>query len=152
MPKQLGFPNRIAGILIRLTAAVQENEPDQRTDPGDGGSRAYILIASAKFGQRQLELSRRIKANQKRPNILNEQLAVIWAEYSLHRKSQANPGLDQKFRSVCRLAFKSGSNKRARGLGPNTETGNEKRRTLQSTDMKNYGDRRGCYRSTPRSP
>ena len=72
MPKQLGFPNRIAGILIRLTAAVQENEPDQRTDPGDGGNRAYILIASAKFGERQLELSRRIKANQKRPNILNE--------------------------------------------------------------------------------
>ena len=48
MPKQFGFPNRIAG------------------------HRAYILIASAKFGQRQLELSRRIKANQKRPNILNE--------------------------------------------------------------------------------
>ena len=72
MPKQFGFPNRIAGILIRLTAAVQENEPDQRTDPGDGGNRAYILIASAKFGPRQLELSRSIKANQKRPNILNE--------------------------------------------------------------------------------
>ena len=72
MPKQLGFPNRIAGILIRLTAAVQENEPDQRTYPGDGGNRAYILIASAKLRPRQLELSRSIKANQKRPNILNE--------------------------------------------------------------------------------
>ena len=34
MPKQFGFPNRIAGILIRLTAAVQE------PDPGDGGDRA----------------------------------------------------------------------------------------------------------------
>ena len=67
MPKQLGFPNGIAGILIRLDyQPLLRKKKELARRLGDGGNRICQIWSTP------VRISRGIKANQKRPNNFNE--------------------------------------------------------------------------------